>query len=100
MKVYVFRDAHFAPAGDTVVAAAPRDAVIRAFGGGGIKDTGGLHAAFGGAAVFQDDRNADCYLGVWGARKAAKFKAAIRKHEEIEIVEAAPPAKLAWYQTE
>ncbi len=35
MKVYVFRDAHFAPAGDTVVAAASRDAVIRAFGGGG-----------------------------------------------------------------
>jgi hypothetical protein len=101
VKVYVFRDPHFAPAGDTVIAAAPLDSVVRAFGGGGIKNTDGLHAVFGGAIVFQEHAGAECYLGVWGARKAAKFKATIKRHEQdVEIVESAPPAKLAWYQTE
>jgi hypothetical protein len=101
VKIYVFRDKRFAPAGDTVVAAASKDAVIKAFGGGGIKDTDGLQAVFGGAAVFQESPGADCFLGVWGSRKAAKFKATLKEHQQgIEVVESPPPARLAWYQTE
>jgi hypothetical protein len=101
VKIYVFRDKHFAPAGDTIVAAAPKDAVIRAFGGGGIKGTDGLQAVFRGAAVFQESPETDCYLGVWGSRKAAKFRTALKEREQdVEIVESPPPASLAWFQTE
>jgi len=101
MKVYVYRDPQFARAGNTVVAAAPMGAVVKAFGGGGVKNTAGLHAVFHGAIVYQEHPGSDCYLGVWGARKVAKFKAALRKHEQdVEVVQSAPPARLAWYGTE
>lgn len=37
VAIYVFRDPHFAPAGDTFVSAAPLEAVVRVYGGGGSK---------------------------------------------------------------
>jgi hypothetical protein len=40
--VYIFRDSHFASAGDTVVTLAPIDLVVSVFGGGGLKGEGGL----------------------------------------------------------
>lgn len=36
--VYVFRDRSFAPAGDTVVCAAPRDLVVSVYGGGALME--------------------------------------------------------------
>jgi hypothetical protein len=49
--LYIFRDRHFAPAGDTIVYAASAELVISAFGGGGSKGEDSLSAAFGRAAV-------------------------------------------------
>jgi hypothetical protein len=99
VTIYLFRDPHFARAGNAVACVAPVDAVVRAYGGGGINDTGGLAKTFGGAAVFRDDAG-NVYLGVWGARKASKFRnALIKSGAEIEVSKERPPAKLAWYQT-
>ena len=99
--IYVFRDKHFAPAGDTVVSAAPADAVKAVYGGGGIKGAGGLSAAFGGSAAFRDDTTGDYYLGVWGARKAAKFRNALKESGmKIEVIKAPPPGRLAWFSTD
>jgi hypothetical protein len=100
VAIYVFRDPHFAPAGDTFVSAAPLEAVVRVYGGGGIKDTAGLSAAFGGAAVFRDDATGKYHLGVWGARKAAKFRNALKQSGvEIELIKRPPPGRLVWYET-
>jgi hypothetical protein len=100
ITLYVFRDSHFAPAGNTVVSAAPLDAVVKVYGGGGIRQTGGLSSAFGGAAVYRDDSTGEYCLGVWGARKAAKFCNALRQLGwEIEVVNTPPPGRLAWYET-
>jgi hypothetical protein len=38
--VYVFHAVYFAPAGDTVVSAAPLEIVISTYGGGGLKGEG------------------------------------------------------------
>jgi len=98
--VFVFRDPHFAPAGNTVASAAPVDAVVSVYGGGGTKQSGGLSAVFGGVAVYRDDKSGAYYLGVWGARKAAKFRSALRRSGlEVETVKAPPPGRLAWYST-
>ena len=98
--VYVFRDPHFAPAADTIVSAAPLEAVVKAYGRGGHKDTAGLIAAFGGAAVFRDDATEQIHLGVWGARKASKFRADLRRSGvDVDLVKAPPPGRLAWYST-
>jgi hypothetical protein len=66
VAVYIFRDPHFAPAADTLVSAAPIEAVVRTYGGGGINDADGLTAVFGGAAVFRGDAVGEVYLGVMG----------------------------------
>ena len=100
IKIYVFRDKNFAPAGDTMVSAAPIEAVVSVYGGGGIKDTGGLVAAFDGAAVFREDSTGARHAGVWGARKASRFRNALRKSGlEIEVVNSPPPGRLVWYSS-
>lgn len=64
---------------DTVVCAAPPEIVASAFGGGGNKDTAGLIATFGGAAVFEDEESGRYYLGVWGSRNCSRFRSAVRR---------------------
>jgi len=98
--VYVFRDKHFAPAGDTVVIAATRDLVVSVYGGGGHNGEGGLSAAFGGAAVFTNDNEGLSYLGVWGARNASRFRAALRRSGAVlDIVREPPPGRLVFIET-
>jgi hypothetical protein len=100
VPVYLFRDPHFAPAGDTVVCVAPSGEVVKVYGGGGFSDSAGLDAAFAGAVAFRDDRSGNVYLGVWGARKAAKFRNALRQTGlKLELIKAAPPGRLVWYST-
>ncbi len=100
IPVYLFRDSHFAPAGDTVVCAAPLDVVVSVYGGGGLKGEGGLAAAFSGAAFFRNDETGLCFLGVWGSRNASRFRSALRRSgSRLEIVRERPPARLAWFQT-
>ena len=99
IPVYVFRDPHFAPARDTVACAAPIEEVVKVYGGGGLLNTAGLISVFRGAAVYRDS-NGKTYLGVWGARKAAKFRGALRRQDvELAVIEATPPARLVWYST-
>jgi len=39
-------------------------------------------------------------ISVWGARKAAKFRGALRRQDvELAVIEAVPPARLVWYST-
>jgi len=97
IAIYVFRDPHFAPAGDTIVSAAPIETVVSVYGGGGLNEANGLSAAFGGVAVFRDDATGKCHLGVWGARKAAKFRSALRRSGvEIQVIKTPPPGRLVW----
>jgi hypothetical protein len=102
VPIYVFRAPYFAPAGDTIASAAPLDAVVAVYGGGGIKNTGGLSKEFGGAAVFRSGMPGfgKYYLGVWGERKASKFRETLRQGGiDVEIIKTPPPAKLIWWET-
>lgn len=98
-SVYVFRDPSFAPAGDTIVCAAPIDLVVSVYGGGGLKGEGGLADVFGGAVLFRNEETGSSYLGVWGSRNASRFRTALRARVAFDLVHAAPPARLVWYQT-
>jgi hypothetical protein len=98
--VYVYRDAHFAAAGDTVVTAAPLDLVVSVYGGGGIRGEAGLTAAFNGSILFKNDDTGQYYLGIWGARSASRFRGALRRSgAELEIRREPPPARMAGFQT-
>src|SRR5476649_397501 len=102
IRVYVFRDPTFSPGGNTVVTAAPRKAVMAVYGGGGLMQTSGLSSAFGGCAVYRHRLlGKDKYhLGIWGERKASKFRQALRNAGmELEIVKSPPPGRLVLWQT-
>jgi hypothetical protein len=112
--IYVFRASDLAAAGDTWATVAPLDTVVAVYGQSAsdgalrrdlvwqvVNGPGGMAAQFGGAAVFRDDDNDEYYLGVWGARKAARFRTVLRKAGiEVEVIKSAPPGRLAWYQTQ
>jgi hypothetical protein len=97
--VYIFRHAAFSSAGDTIVCAAPRDLVISTYRRDGINGAGGLVTAFSGAALFRNEEAGSSYLGVWGKRNASRFRTALRAHAELNLIYAAPPARLVWYET-
>ena len=97
-SIYVFRDPHFAPAGDTIVSAAPLDLVVSVYGGGGLIGESGLSTAFGGAALFRNDETGECYLGVWGERNASRFRSALQAATDLTIAHEAPRARLVWFQ--
>ena len=98
--VYVFRSAGFAPSGDTVVSVAPLDCVVAVYGSGGAIGEGGLSSAFGGVAVFKNDASGDCFVGVWGARNASRFRSELRAHMQITIHKEAPDARLSFWGAE
>ena len=90
VPVYVFR-----ARGNAVMSAAPRDVVASVYGGGGMWDSGGLNAAFGGGCVFRNDDTGAYFLGVWGARNASRFRGALRRGGvDLDIVRGPPPARL------
>jgi hypothetical protein len=100
IPVYVFRGGPFSPAGNTVVSAADLDAVVKVYGAGGIHNSAGLSKAFRGAVFFRND-SGQSFLGVWGARKASKFRSALKQAGlNIELVRSPPPARLIWWATE
>lgn len=93
--VYLFRDQSFSGGGDTVVCVAAREAVVSVFGGGDLFDSGGLSAEFAGGAVFRDDVSGQLFLGIWGARKASRFRNRLRAHGiPCHIRHERPPGRL------
>jgi hypothetical protein len=100
VQVYVFRDSRFR-GGNTVVSAAPHELVVSVYGGGGLVGEGNLAVAFGGCAYFRNEETGLTYLGIWGARKAAKFRTSLGKSgASIELIPEPPPARLVWFQTD
>jgi|SRR5579883_13380 len=98
LAIYVFRGGPFGH--DANACVAPVDLVVGVFGGGGLKDSAGLSATFGGVAYFRNDETGAAYLGVWGARKASKFRSALRQVDaNLEIVHRRPPARLIFFET-
>jgi hypothetical protein len=95
--VFLFRSEGFAPSGDTVTSVAPLEAVMSVYGSGGIVGEGGLSSAFGGAAVFRNETTGECFIGVWGARNASRFRRELRDHMDISVVKEAPDARLVFW---
>ncbi len=95
IPVYVFRGLSGLASDPTIVSVAPLDLVLSVFGGGGLRGEGGLSDAFGGTAFFRNDETGQCYLGVWGARKASRFRRALRSGgATLNIVRERPPTRL------
>ncbi len=98
--VYVFRSRSGNVLDDAVISAASADLVIRTYGGGGLFGEGGLADAFGGCATFINDGTGERYFGVWGARKASHFRAALRRSfPGLETRWTRPPARPVSWQT-
>ncbi len=55
IPVYLFRDRHFSPRGDTVVSVASRDVVVAVFGSGGVMNGDGISKVFGGSCAFRNE---------------------------------------------
>jgi hypothetical protein len=94
--VYLFRSSGFAPSGDTMVSVAPLDRIVAIYGGGGVVGEAGLSSRFGGAAVFRNDVSGQCFIGVWGARNASRFRRELRAHMPIDLIKDAPSARLVF----
>jgi hypothetical protein len=97
-RIYLFRSTTFARNGDTVVCAAPLCIVISVYGGGGLFGEGGVRAVFGGCAFFRDDKTGPAYVGIWGSRKASRFRETLRQAGlRLTIVQTPPPARLMFW---
>ena len=97
VDAFVFRDPHFAPAGDTVVCIADRRQMKP------YMKKGELGSLFAGYVVFRDrpwpwGRS---YLGVWGKRNASKFRRLLRERgANVRVVDHAPPGiRIAYFTT-
>jgi hypothetical protein len=100
VEVYQFREPGFAPTGNIVVSIAPIDAVVAVYGGGGIFKTGGLSKAFQGTAFFRNESTGACYAGVWGSRKASKFRNSFRTAGfEVRLIREKPSIRLVLSET-
>jgi hypothetical protein len=111
LNVYVFRDPHFAPDGDTLVCVAERTQMERFIGKGEVA------WAFSGHAVYRPKGRTKSgvlsfvsallwrkhtYVGVWGRKNASRFRRFLRERgAEIEIHRQAPSdIRLAYWTTE
>ncbi|MBB3399491.1 MULTISPECIES: hypothetical protein [unclassified Rhizobium] len=92
--VHLYRDPNFSALDETFAAAAQLKEVISVYGGGGPVGEGGFSAAFRGAVVFKQEDTGQYFLGVWGRRNTARFRAALRSVGEIAIIAEPPPARL------
>jgi len=93
LNVYIFRDAHFAPNGDTVVCIVG-SADLRAF-----MTADEVAEAFSGHAVYWrwPWRR---YVGVWGDRNASRFRRFLRERgAELLIRRERPPKLRLGYHT-
>lgn len=95
MKVFRFRSSEFLPSGDVAVSIASAEFVTSVFGGIGVEGADGLTRAFGGGALFPNDVTGERYLGVWGTRKASRFRRLLRASAgNLKLVDERPPVRL------
>lgn len=85
LDVYVFRDRHFAPIGDTVVCVSDRESMEEVFAGQRMQ------ALFEGRAVYTSDETKQDDIGVWGKRKASRLRRLLREHGADLRVHRVPP---------
>jgi hypothetical protein len=91
---YLFRDGHFAPAGNTVVCVAERAAVEAVLG------RGQLEVLFKGGAVYTNDAAKLDYIGVWGVRNASRLRRLLRERGfDLSISRTRPPSARLRYFT-
>jgi hypothetical protein len=95
-KIYTFRSGPFG-SGDMLVTVAPMEQVIAVFGDGGLFGEGGLSMAFNRVAIFRSKNAREVYFGVWGLKRATRFRAALEQRFELEAVEGAPSAHLTYW---
>ncbi len=88
LHVYVFRDNHFAAAGNTLVRAAARAELEQRLGSERMK------TLFGGIALYASDTTGRDYLGVWGARNASWLRRLLRQHGAQVVIHAQPPPNM------
>jgi hypothetical protein len=98
-RIYLFRSEGVANGSETVICAAPVDLVVATYGGGGHGEQEGVRRAFGGNAFYRNDETGECFIGVWGARNASRFRTALRCKAAIAVIHEQPPARLAWWNT-
>ena len=95
LEVFVFRDASFAPSGDTLVCIAEKSAMER------FISKKEVSWAFSGCATYRR-WPWKTYVGVWGRKNASRFRRFLRERgAEIAINREAPEGvRLAYYSTD
>jgi hypothetical protein len=92
IDVYVFRDPHFAPDGNTVVCIVPKRSMQR------FVSKKEVSQAFGGCAVYH--RWLKAYVGVWGDRNGSRLRRFLRERgAELKVHKEAPPSIRLLYWT-
>ncbi len=94
LDVYLFRDPHFAPDGDTIVCIAERTRMER------FVAKKEVAWAFSGHAVYRR-WPWKTYVGVWGRKNASRFRRFLRERgAEVTIRREPPPnVRLAYWTT-
>jgi hypothetical protein len=93
--VYLFRDSHFAPSGDTVVCVGAKAGSSPNLGCGQVE------SLFKGFAVYTDRSVSRDYIGVWGIRNASRLRRLLRERGAALAVRKMPPpsARLRYFKT-
>ena len=87
LNVYVFRDPHFAPDGDTMVCVAERSQTERFF------PKKEIAWAFSGHAVYRR-WPWKAYVGVWGKKNASRFRRFLRERGAELVIHHDEPTNL------
>src|ERR1700722_10205351 len=85
LHVYMFRDDHFAPAGNTLACVGEKAKIELRLGDGQVE------TLFTGAAVYISDATKQDYLGVWGARNASRLRRLLRERGAELVIHPKPP---------
>jgi hypothetical protein len=95
LDVYVFRDPHFSPEGDTIVCIPPLRGMKR------FVSKSEVSRAFGGYAVYRRSLWIT-YVGVWGERNGSRLRRFLRERgAELAIHKEAPAkARLLYWATQ
>jgi hypothetical protein len=85
LTVYLFRDSHFAPAGDTVVCAVEKTAVEAIVG------MERFQTLFKGSAIYRNNGDKKDCLGVWGKQNASRLRRLLKENGAELIICRVPP---------